>query len=328
MQIELEHPADTDSSSAGTPALAVAPSQQRKPFWPALLTTAILLAPLAALGIVIVQTLDGGFALVNVILAVAFYVVVAHGLSIGFHRLFTHRSFQASRPLKIALAIIGSMSLQGSLIGWVADHRRHHMFSDHEGDPHSPVRPSSQRWGRLRGAFHAHLGWFYDQETPDREKYAPDLLADRDLVLVDRLFVPISVLTFVLPGALGYAITGRLSGAVAAFLWAGLLRVGLWHHVTWGTNSLCHLFGGRPFQSKDAARNVAPLAVISMGESFHNAHHAFPSMARYGVDRFQLDSTAACIRVFEKLGWATRVRWPNAARLDAARIAAPVTANA
>jgi stearoyl-CoA desaturase (delta-9 desaturase) len=324
MQIELERPVaprlsiSLDEPSTPTPPIVPRP---HKTLWPTLLTSFIILAPFAALGIIIAQTVNGDFALRNVFIAVGFYIVVAHGLSVGFHRLFTHRAFQASRPLKIALAVLGSMSFQGSVIGWVADHRRHHQFADRPGDPHSPVRPSSQRFGKLRGAIHAHFGWFYEQGSTDRQRYAADLLADRDLVLIDRLFVPLCVVTMVVPFGIGYAITGNFGDGVAAFLWAGVLRVGLWHHVTWATNSVCHLIGKQPFKGADQARNVPVLAVISMGESFHNAHHAFPSLARMGVDRFQIDTSASLIRVFEKLGWAKRVRWPNPARLDAARVA-------
>jgi stearoyl-CoA desaturase (delta-9 desaturase) len=319
MQIELERPLEEQPARAHSPAVDGGP-RSKKRFWPVLTTTVIIGAPFAALGIVIAQTLNGDFALRNVLIAVFFYVLVAHGLSVGFHRLFTHRSFRANRPLKIALAVLGSMSFQGSVIGWVADHRRHHVFSDHEGDPHSPVRPAAQRFGRLRGAMHAHMGWFYEQESTNRQKYAPDLIADRDLVIIDRLFIPLCVVTLVIPFGIGYAITGSFGDGVAAFLWAGVLRIGLWHHVTWATNSVCHLVGKRPFRSSDMARNVPSLALISMGEAFHNAHHAFPSMARYGVDRFQIDTSASLIRLFEKLGWATSVRWPNPARLDAARL--------
>jgi stearoyl-CoA desaturase (delta-9 desaturase) len=211
------------------------------------------------------------------------------------------------------------MSLQGSLIGWVADHRRHHMFTDREGDPHSPRRPVGQPLGRTRGFIHAHVGWLFEHASTAREKFAPDLLADRDIVIVDRLFVPLTVLTFVLPFGLGYAITGRFTGGLAVFLWAGLLRVGLLHHVSWATNSLCHMFGRRPFETEDTSRNLAPFAVLSMGEAWHNAHHAFPALARHGVDRHQFDSSALIIRGFERLGWARRVRWPDPARLASRR---------
>jgi stearoyl-CoA desaturase (delta-9 desaturase) len=322
MQTELERPAAADPSMTDARSVDESPSPEPIPWPQKLLTTVIMLAPLAALGIVIVQTLDGGFALRNVIIAVVFYVIVAHGVTIGFHRLFTHHSFHAKRPLKIALAVLGSMSFQGSVIGWVADHRRHHVYSDREGDPHSPVRPSSQRFRRLRGLGHAHVGWFFKHESTSRQQYAPDLIADRDIVVIDRLFVPFCVLTLSLPFAIVWAITGSFGAGVAAFLWAGVLRVGLFHHASWSINSLCHTFGSRPFRSDDASRNVAPLAVFSMGESWHNAHHAFPSLARHGVDRHQLDSSAAVIRVFERLGWASRVRWPTPTRLAMRRVSA------
>jgi stearoyl-CoA desaturase (delta-9 desaturase) len=282
-------------------------------------TAFVLLAPLAALALILSRVVVDGLSWRNVVIATAFYVPVAYGVTIGFHRLFTHRSFEARRPLKIVLALLGSMSMEGSLIGWVADHRRHHMFTEKAGDPHSPKRPPTQRLGRLRGLWHAHLGWFFVHEGSSRQKYASDLLADRDLVIIDHLFVPLSVLTFVAPFGIGYAITGRFSGGLAAFLWAGVLRVGLFHHVTWATNSLCHAIGTRPFRTTDASTNVAPLALISMGESWHNAHHAFPTLARHGVDRHQLDVSALAIRAFERLGWARNVRWPDPARLGRRR---------
>jgi stearoyl-CoA desaturase (delta-9 desaturase) len=299
----------------------VAPDRRRgKSALQLLLTGGIVFGPLAALIYVATRALNGGMPSVQtVVLAVAFYAITALGVTVGFHRLFTHRSFVARRPLKISLAVAGAFSLQGSIIGWVAAHRRHHMFSDRPGDPHSPVRPVSQRYGRVRGLVHAHLGWLFQHEDTSKERFAPELLADRDIALIDRLVLPLSIATFALPFAFGYLLTGTLRGAFAALLWAGIVRVACLHHVTWSTNSLCHFFGRRPFRTSDASTNFAPLAVLSMGESWHNAHHAFPSLARHGVDRHQLDISAEMIRAFERLGWATRVRWPDQARLDARR---------
>lgn len=298
--------------------------QEAESIWPQqLLTAVIILAPVSALGVILSQVLSDGLAWYNIAIAAGFYFVIGHGVTIGFHRLFTHKSFEARRPLKIALALVGSLSFQGSLIGWVADHRRHHMFTERDGDPHTPLRPPDQPLGRLRGLIHAHVGWFFEHADQARQKYVPDLLADRDIVIIDRLFVPLCIATFLLPFGIGYAITGRFTGGLALFLWAGVLRVGLLHHVSWSTNSLCHTFGRRPFKTADTSTNLAPLAILSMGESWHNAHHAFPAMARHGVDRFQLDTTAMVIRVFERLGWATRVRWPDPARLATRRVAAP-----
>ena len=283
------------------------------------ITAVIIAAPFAALTLFATGVVDDGLAWWNVVIAVGFYVIVALGVTVGFHRLLTHRSFEACRPLKIALAVVGSLSFQGSVIGWVAEHRRHHMFTDRAGDPHSPVRAASQPFGRTRGLLHAHAGWFFAPTDTNAERYAPDLLADRDIVAVDRLFVPLCVATLALPFALGYALTGRIGAAIAALLLAGVVRIGLLHHVTWATNSVCHVFGTRPFRTSDGSTNFAPLALLSMGESWHNAHHAFPALARHGVDGHQVDASAMTIRLFERLGWATRVRWPDRNRLAARR---------
>ena len=286
----------------------------------ALITTVVLLVPVAALVLVVSGSIAYAFYWPNLVLAFVFYLFFAHGVTIGLHRLFTHKSFEANRPLKIALAVIGSMAVEGSVIGWVADHRRHHRFVEKDGDPHTPARPESQPFGKLRGFVHAHMGWFYAGSTTSREKFAPDLLADRDLVIVDRLFLPLSVLSFAIPFGIGYAITGEFSGALAAFIWAGVLRVALFHHVSWCINSVCHVVGKRPFRTTDESTNVAPLAVLSMGEAWHNAHHAFPTLARHGVDGGQVDSSASMIRLFERFGWATGVRWPEPALLATRRV--------
>jgi len=303
------------------PRPPVEPAAEVTSIWPQqLLTAVIILGPVVALGVILSQVLSDGLAWPNIVIAAIFYFVIGHGVTVGFHRLFTHKSFEARRPLKIALALIGSLSFQGSLIGWVADHRRHHQFTERDEDPHTPKRPPGQPLGRLRGFFHAHVGWLFEHASQSREKYAPDLLADRDLLLIDRLFVPCCIVTLAVPFGIGYAITGRFTGGLALFLWAGVLRVGLLHHMSWSTNSVCHMFGRRSFETPDASRNFAPLAMLSMGESWHNAHHAFPAMARHGCDRHQFDSSAMIIRVFERLGWATRVRWPDPARLATRRI--------
>jgi stearoyl-CoA desaturase (Delta-9 desaturase) len=245
---------------------------------------------------------------------------------VGFLRRFTRRSFEARRPLKIGLAVLGSMSFQGSLIGWVADHRRHHRYADRPGDPHSPTWRGADHLSGWRGLFHAHAGWFYYNETSPRSEYAADLLADPDLVVIDQLFVPCCVATLMLPFGVGYLVTGTLAGALGALVWAGVLRVGIGHNLTWSINSICHRFGKRPFRTRDNSTNVAVLALFTGGESWHNAHHAFPTSARHGADRFQLDTSAALIRLFERLGWATNVHWPSARQLDARRFGTPAGA--
>jgi len=284
------------------------------------LSLLIALGPPVTAVVVTVRAIGEPVPWLNLILLTAFYFVIAHGVTIGFHRLFTHRSFEARRSLKIVLAVLGSMSFQGSLIGWVADHRRHHRYSDRAGDPHSPVVKAGEQLSPWRGFVHAHVSWVFDNPSTPRDEFAPDLLADPDLVFIDRMFVPCCIATLALPFGLGYALTGTLGGALGALLWAGVLRVGLGHNLTWAINSVCHRFGRRPFRTRDLSTNFAPLALLTGGESWHNAHHAFPTLARHGVDRGQLDTSARLIRWFEQLGWVSQVRWPTRMQLDARRL--------
>jgi stearoyl-CoA desaturase (Delta-9 desaturase) len=260
-----------------------------------------------------------GLGWTDVILAVAFYEVTGLGITVGFHRYFTHGAFKANRALKIALAIAGSMAIEGPVIRWVADHRRHHAFSDKEGDPHSPWRYGDTLPALLKGLAFAHVGWLFDTEHTSRERFTPDLMRDRDLVWIDRFFpmwVAISLLT---PALLGGLISMSFTGALTAFFWASLVRVFLLHHVTWSINSICHAIGNRPFNARDKSANFWPLAILSFGESWHNMHHADPTSARHGVLRGQVDMSARVIRWFEVFGWARDVRWPSKERLDKLR---------
>jgi stearoyl-CoA desaturase (delta-9 desaturase) len=282
--------------------------------------TLLVFLPLALFVWAVVRFWTHGVTWFDVGLAVVLYFVTGHGLSAGFHRLFTHRSFVPSRWLKIALGIAGSMAVEGSLITWVAQHRRHHAASDRVGDPHSPIRYGPGVWAGVRGLVFAHVGWFFVPNPSHPERWCPDVLEDRDLVVISRLAPLWSVVSFALPFALGYAVFGTFGAAFDAFVWAGVVRVFVLHHVTWGVNSIAHSWGKCPFRTKDNSRNVAVLAILSFGDSWHNAHHAFPTLARHGVDDGQIDSSAGLIRAFERLGWATSVRWPNPSRLEVRRI--------
>jgi stearoyl-CoA desaturase (delta-9 desaturase) len=246
------------------------------------------------------------------------------GVTVGFHRYLTHGSFKARRPLRVALSVAGTLALQGSVVQWVADHRRHHAFSDVEGDPHSPWRYGTSVRGLTKGLFYSHLGWLFHRELSNRARVAPDLEADPAIQRVDRLFPMLVAVSMLTPAALGGLITWSWQGALTAFFWAGLVRVGLLHHVTWSINSVCHVFGDRPFAVRDGdkAANFWPLAVLSFGESWHNLHHAEPTSARHGALRGQVDPTARVIWVLEKLGWVYDVRWPKPERLAAKLIAA------
>ena len=250
-----------------------------------------------------------GLSAVTAAIALVFYVFSGMGVTVGFHRLFTHRSFEASRGLKLALAIGGSMAVQGSILSWVAAHRRHHAYSDREGDPHSPhLDEGPGLGGVIRGLWHAHIGWLTSPEKTDIERWAPDLLKDPDLVKIDRWFPRLTIISFALPAVVGLAITRSLWGGIAAFIWGSLVRVFFLHHVTWSINSICHFYGERPFKSLDFSTNNWVLAIISFGESWHNNHHAFPTSARHGIGRGQIDVSAGLISLFEKLHLATKVK--------------------
>ena len=272
--------------------------------------------PLLALVATVPFAWGWGLTWTDVAIALVFYVVSGLGVTVGYHRYFTHGSFKAKRPLRVALALAGSLAMQGPVITWVADHRRHHAFSDKEGDPHSPWLFGTGPGALAKGFWHSHMGWLFDRDQTNRERFTPDLLADPDIRRVDRFFGLWSVLTLLVPAALGGLLTLSWWGALTAFFWAGLVRVGLLHHVTWSINSICHMIGDQPFAARDHSRNVWPLAVLSFGESWHNLHHADPTCARHGVQRGQVDISARTIWLFEKLGWAHAVRWPTPRRLE------------
>jgi stearoyl-CoA desaturase (delta-9 desaturase) len=250
------------------------------------------------------------------ILAVT-YVGVGTGITVGFHRLLTHRSFKTYAPVRAAFAALGSAAAEGPVIDWVATHRKHHQYSDVEGDPHSPhVGHGSGFSGALRGLAHAHIGWvFSDMEVADERRYAKDLLADPWVRFVDRTFVLWVVLGLAFAFGLGVALTGTVAGGLTGLLWGGAARIFFCHHATFSINSVCHFFGRRDFATSDESRNVPWLAIPTWGESWHNNHHAFPSSYRHGLRRWQIDPAAGVIRVLEMLGLAWGV-----VRVDPARI--------
>ena len=281
-------------------------------------TMLLVAAPLLGLAAAIWTLWGHGVGPADLSLAVFFYFLTGFGVTVGFHRLLTHRSFTAAPALRSALAIAGSMSFQGSATSWVATHRRHHAFTDRPGDPHSPYRYGTGAVAQIRGLLHAHVGWLFDDDPTDATHFAPDLVAEPAIRRVSRAFPALCVASLALPALAGYAIGGAsVSAGLTALLWAGLARVFLLQHVTWSVNSLCHLLGTRPYATRrhDRATNLWPLAVLSMGESWHNTHHSDPACARHGVDRGQIDMSAAVIRLFERLGWARKVHWPDARRL-------------
>lgn len=281
-------------------------------------TALLVIGPAVALALAIPLLWGSVVHLRDIVLAVAFYLVSGFGVTIGYHRLFTHRSFKPRRALKIALASAGSLAMEGSLIGWVANHRRHHVFSDRPGDPHSPHEYDGKGFaGPLRGFFHAHVGWLFKVNATSAERFAPDLVRDNDVAVISRLFPLFAVFSLAAPFFLGWAWSGTIGGALTALLWAGAARMMLLHHVTWSVNSICHMFGSQPATDKDSSTNFAPLGVLSMGEAWHNFHHAHPRSARHGALPHQMDPSAAIIRVFERAGWASDVRWPTKLQIEA-----------
>jgi stearoyl-CoA desaturase (Delta-9 desaturase) len=255
----------------------------------------------------------------DIVLALVFYVVSGLGISAGYHRYFTHLSFKAKRPLRIALAVAGSLAFEGPLLNWVADHRRHHKYSDREGDPHSPWRFGEDWKALAKGLGFAHMGWLFDGNRTSQAKFCPDLLADPAIRRISRGFPLFAAASLLLPALAGGLWSMSLPGAITAFFWAGLVRIALLQHVTWSINSICHTFGKEEFTVRDKARNVAWLAIASFGESWHNLHHADPTCARHGVLKGQIDISARLIWCFEKLGWVCDVRWPSEERLSAKR---------
>ena len=280
-----------------------------------------ILVPFAALVAAVPVAWGGWLGWTDVAIAVPMYFLTCGGVTVGFHRGFTHRSFKPNRATKIALAVLGSMAIQGPVVRWVADHRKHHKFSDKDGDPHSPWKYGDTVGALWKGLWHAHMGWLFDEEQTPQHKFAPDLMKDRDIVTVSRLFWLWTLVSLLLPPLVGGLVTMSWQGALTAFFWGSLVRVSLLHHVTWSINSICHTVGERPFLSRDRSGNVWWLAVLSMGESWHNLHHAEPTSARHGVLRGQVDSSARVIWLLEKAGWVSDVRWPDPERVERKRAA-------
>lgn len=245
----------------------------------------------------------------DLVIAAAMYLLTAIGITVGFHRLLTHRAFQTSKPVEYAFAVLGSMAVQGPAIAWVADHRKHHAHTDEEGDPHSPhVAPDGGVTGVFRGLWHAHTGWLMStQGRADWRKYAPDLYEDRGMRAISRRFPLLVLATLAIPALAGLLVSGTLLGALTGLLWGGLVRIFFVHHVTWSVNSVCHFLGTRRFDTDDRSTNVFWLALPSLGESWHHNHHAFPRSASHGLGRWEPDPSALIITAMEKVGLARNV---------------------
>jgi stearoyl-CoA desaturase (Delta-9 desaturase) len=270
------------------------------------LTGTVTVLPILALGLVAWQVWSELLGWSDLIVFAIMYTATGFGITVGFHRLFTHRAFKTGKAVRAILAALGSAAIEGPVISWVADHRKHHTFSDKPGDPHSPhVDHGHGLRGALRGLFHAHVGWlFIHTERGLKSRYAPDLIADPIVNFISRTFVLWVLAGLAAPFLLGWAIGGTVAEGLTGLLWGGAVRMLVLHHATYSINSLCHFFGKRQFKTTDESRNLAWLSVFTFGEAWHNSHHAFPTSARHGLGRWQFDPSAWVIWALEKTGLA------------------------
>ena len=264
---------------------------------------AVVVIPFVAFAVALATLWNKFVSPRDLVIGFAMYALTLLGVTIGFHRYLTHRAFQTSKAVEYILAIVGSMAIEGPVVNWVADHRKHHAHTDEEGDPHSPHGFGPGLRGTIKGLFHAHVGWLWeDHGIAERRKYARDLVEDRGMRIINLSFGPLAALSLAIPFFAGWAIGGSLRDGLTAFLWGGLVRVFFLHHVTWSINSICHFFGRRRFATTDQSTNVFWLALPSFGEAWHHNHHAFPRSAFHGLRWYQVDVAGLVILALEKLG--------------------------
>ena len=286
-----------------------------------LINLAAVTIPFAGLVAAIILLWGVAFNWVYLALLGGMYAATAIGINVGYHRFFTHRSFKTPRFIEAILAVLGSMAVEGPVIQWAAMHRCHHQHSDEHQDPHSPHSHDAGLWNMVRGMWHAHMGWLFRPHPPGLARYVNDLRKDRLVRRMSKLF-PLWVLVgLLIPAALGGLFTLSWMGVLLGFIWGGLVRIFLVHHVTWSINSVCHIWGTRPFQTNDESRNNAIFGVLAFGEGWHNNHHAFPTSARHGLRWWQLDVTYMIIRGMALVGLARDVRVPSPERIAAKRCA-------
>lgn len=314
-----EPEADQETSRHPVPITAAPPPNVQR--LERRLSLAVTIIPFLGTAIAIPLIWNRGIRLTDVALFFVFYCISGLGVTVGFHRMLTHRSFSARPWVRGALAIAGSLALQGPVIRWVADHRRHHAYSDSPGDPHSPHLAEAQGVrGVILGLWHSHMGWFFERENTKVSRFAPDLLKEPIMRKVDKLFPLWIAVSLAAPALLGLLISRSWYGALTGLLWGGLARIFFLHHITWSINSICHFYGKRPFKSEDHSTNNWILSLVSFGEAWHNNHHAFPTSARHGLGKWQFDPSAALIKFLERLGLVWDVKLPDSKQLMAKRV--------
>jgi stearoyl-CoA desaturase (Delta-9 desaturase) len=260
-----------------------------------------------------------GFSWIPLGLMLGMYLLTGLGVTVGYHRLFTHRAFETTATMKFILAVLGAMAFEGPVLKWVAMHRRHHQHSDDPQDPHSPHHSGAGLRGVLAGAWHAHVGWVFEPDPDGLSRYVGDLAADPVVRCVSQTWWLWCALGLVIPAVLGAVLSGTWMGTLLGFAWGGLARVFLVHHVTWSVNSVCHLWGTRPFRQRDESRNNVVFGVLAFGEGWHNNHHAFPTSARHGLRWWQVDASYLVIRGLAAVGLAWKVRVPASEAIAAKR---------
>jgi len=282
-------------------------------------TLVAVVLPFAGLVFAIASLWGWGLSWIELTMLFVLYLLSAIGITVGYHRLFTHRSFETTRVVKCILAILGSMAVQAPLLHWVAVHRRHHQHSDQHDDPHSPHTHGMGFLGLLRGMWHAHIGWFFKPETANLARYVKDLRQSRSLRWISNLFPLWVLLSLLVPTLLGLAFSGGWKGALLGFVWGGLVRIFFVHHVTWSVNSLCHIWGRQPYASGDKSKNNFIVGLLALGEGWHNNHHAFPTSARHGFRWWQIDMSYYVIRLLALCRLAWNVKSPDTPEIVALR---------
>jgi stearoyl-CoA desaturase (delta-9 desaturase) len=304
---------DAESSQAEPAAHEHAPASMVQ----RVTTLIVVVSPVLGLIAAVILLWGTAFNWVYAALFGVMYLLTGLGITVGFHRLFTHKSFDTPKAVSFALAAFGSMAAQGPVLMWAAHHRKHHRHSDEDHDPHSPHAFGPGVLSVLRGFWHAHVGWMFEGSPRDLPKYVPDLRRDPVLRLNHRLFLVWVLAGLAIPALLGGLLTWSWMGVLLGFLWGGLVRAFFVHHVTWSVNSVCHIWGSRPFRSHDESRNNPIFGVLALGEGWHNNHHAFPASARHGLRWWQFDASYVFIKGLEFVGLASNVRVPTPERLAA-----------
>ena len=307
---DLNSEAESESHIAALPAAS---------FGVGMANLTVVIAPFLGFVAVVISLWGRGFSGIDCGLLFGMYVLTALGITVGYHRLFTHRAFETNKAVQFVLAVLGSMAVEGPLLKWVAVHRRHHQHSDTHEDPHTPHDHGYGLRGLLRGVWHAHMGWFFEADSPNLPYYVKDLRQSGLLRWVSKLFPLWATLGLLIPAALGGLLTGTWMGALSGLMWGGLARIFLVHHVTWSINSVCHLWGSRPFKTGDQSRNNFVFGALGLGEGWHNNHHAFPTSARFGLRWWQIDLGYWFICALTSLGLAAAVKQREVAQSRAAR---------